>query len=99
MDKCTPLVDSLPIKHEYVETGKYKHYHWVPTSLGIYKRQGGSNMTITVEPCHGTAFLYVKPAMLHSTVETYEGNDNSLGGGDGGFVRPMEQLFETKPNS
>jgi cysteine-rich repeat protein len=99
MDKCTPLVDSLPIKHEYVETGKYKHYHWVPTSLDIYKRQGGSNMTITVEPCHGTAFLYVKPAMLHSTVETYEGNDNSLGGGDGGFVRPMEQLFETKPNS
>ena len=50
--------------HNSAAEGEWHHYHFVIDDFKPVNRKFGSKVHFQLEPCKGSIFLYLKPAML-----------------------------------
>ena len=67
--KCRPMHMTTQEKdrsqYGFLGSGQWHHYHFAINDFKFINREFGSKVHFQLEPCRGSIFLYVKPAMLY----------------------------------
>ena len=67
--KCRPMHMTTQEKdrsqYSFLGSGQWHHYHFAINDFKFINREFGSKVHFQLEPCRGSIFLYVKPAMLY----------------------------------